>query len=288
MDNWMKRYKILGGVLFACLGFLLLLHILVIRPNIQEAREMRSELAGKEKRLSKSKWPMQKESLEKILADGKARLEGRDGLKSKSGEAMKLACSALTGRMTAHGYDKTSDFMGGVLNSQFQQEFSEMQTRFEQRGIHVAPEVLNLSQRSKSKYNYQLLLQCWCVDMLADMVGKSGLHFRTHESIQATALDGRRKAAALISVQPVTAFVLDEKKDGKPFLLEFPVRLGVEGTLEQVTAFLRQLNVSGQFFGVRGFEIMAPPPAKVSGEQDGVKGETTLRLNIECSAFLRI
>ena len=248
---------------------------------------MRDELVGKEKRLSKSKWPMQKESLEKILAEGKARLEGKDGLKAQSEAAMKLSCSALKGRMTARGYDKTSDFMGGVLNSQFQQEFSEMQTRFEQRGVYVAPEVLNLSQKSKSKYNYQLLLQCWCVDMLADMVEKSGLHFRTHETIQATALDGKRKGAALISVQPVTAFVLDEKKEGAPFLLEFPVRLGVEGTLEQVTTFLQLLNVSGQFFGVRGFEIVAPPPAKSSGGQDDTNVET-LQLNIECSAFLRI
>ena len=76
MDNWLKRYKILGGILFACLALLLLLHILVIRPNILDAKDMRDELVGKEKRLSKSKWPMQKESLEKILAEGKARLEG--------------------------------------------------------------------------------------------------------------------------------------------------------------------------------------------------------------------
>ncbi|MCR4573591.1 MAG: hypothetical protein K5787_07470 [Lentisphaeria bacterium] len=287
MDNWLKRYKILGGILFACLALLLLLHILVIRPNILDAKDMRDELVGKEKRLSKSKWPMQKESLEKILAEGKARLEGKDGLKAQSEAAMKLSCSALKGRMTARGYDKTSDFMGGVLNSQFQQEFSEMQTRFEQRGVYVAPEVLNLSQKSKSKYNYQLLLQCWCVDMLADMVEKSGLHFRTHETIQAMSLDGKRKGAALISVQPVTAFVLEEKKEGAPFLLEFPVRLGVEGTLEQVTTFLQLLNVSGQFFGVRGFEIVAPPPAKSSGGQGDTKVET-LQLNIECSAFLRI
>ena len=282
MDNWLKRYKILGGILFACLALLLLLHILVIRPNIQDAKDMRDELAGKEKRLSKSKWPMQKESLDKILKEGQARLEGKNGLKSKSEEALKLTCSALHGRMMARGYDKTADFMGGVLNSQFQQEFSEMLTRFEQRGVYVAPEVLNLSQRSKSKYNYQLLLQCWCVDMLADIVEKSGLHFRAHETVVATSLDGKRKAAALLSVRPVVAYTMDEKKEEKPFLLEFPVRLGVEGSLEQVTEFLQLLNVPGQFFGVRGFEIVSPPPGKMPEKQE------TLQLNIECSAFLRI
>ena len=246
---------------------------------------MREELVQKEKRLSKSKWPMQKESLEKILADEQKRLEGKSGLKSLSGDAMKLACSALQKRMTARGYEKTADFMSGVLNSQFQQEFSEMQAGFEEKGIYVCPEILNLSLTTKSKYNYQLLLQCWCVDMLADLVGKSGLTFRVHDTVLTTSLDGKQRRAALISALPIKAYILDEKKADTPFLLEVPVRLGVEGSLEQMTAFLQSLNVSGQFFGVRGFEVISPAP-KNPQQDDG--NQKTLQLNIECAAFLRI
>ena len=66
MDNWLKRYQILGGIVFGCLACLLLLYTLIIRPAIQDTQDMRKELASKEKRLSKSKWPMQKESLEKM------------------------------------------------------------------------------------------------------------------------------------------------------------------------------------------------------------------------------
>ena len=69
MDNWLKRYKILGAVVFGCLACLLLFYMLVIRPSIQDAIDMRKDLTSKEKRLSKSKWPMQKESLEKILSE---------------------------------------------------------------------------------------------------------------------------------------------------------------------------------------------------------------------------
>lgn len=281
MGNWLNRYKILGGAVFVGLVCLLLFYMLAVRPGIEEAREMREELAQKEKRLGKSKWPMQKESLEKILAEEQKRLDGKGGLKAMSEEAMKLACSALQWRMTSRGYNKTADFREGVLNSQFQQEFSDMQARFERNGLYVCPEILNLSLTTKSKHSYKLLLQCWCVDMLVDLAEKSGLRFRTHDEIQATALDGKRQSAALISVLPMTAYALDDKKEATPFLLEFPVRLGVEGTLEQIAAFLKSLNVAGQFFGVRGFEILSPVPGK------GVKPDT-LQLNIECAAYLRI
>jgi hypothetical protein len=287
MDNWLKRYKILGAVVFGGLACLLLFYMLVIRPSIQEAVDMRSDLTSKEKRLSKSKWPMQKESLEKILAEEQKRLEGKGGLKAMSDDAMKLACSTMHGRMTARGYNKMSDFMGGVLNSQFQQEFSDMQARFEQNGLYVCPEILNLSLTTKSKYSYQLLLQCWCVDMLVDLAGKSGLHFRKHNEISATALDGSRKPAALISVLPMTAYSLDDKKEAAPFLLEFPVRLGVEGTLENIMAFLKSINVAGQFFGVRGFEILSPAPSKIPSGKDA-KTKDILQMNIECAAYLRI
>ena len=287
MDNWLKRYKILGAVVFGCLACLLLFYLLVIRPSIQDAIDMRKDLTSKEKRLSKSKWPMQKESLEKILSEEKKRLEGKNGLKAMSDDAMKLACSALHGRMTARGYNKMSDFTGGVLNSQFQQEFSDMQARFEQNGLYVCPEILNLSLTTKSKYSYQLLLQCWCVDMLVDMAGKSGLRFRNHDEISATALDGSRKPAALISVLPMTAYSLDDKKEPVPFLLEFPVRLGVEGTLEQIMSFLQSLNTAEQFFGVRGFEILSPAPSKIPSGKNA-KTKDVLQLNIECAAYLRI
>ena len=287
MDNWLKRYQILGGIVFGCLLCLLLLYTLIIRPAIQDAQDMRKELASKEKRLSKSKWPMQKESLEKILAEEQKRLEGKGGLKAMSDDAMKLACSAMQRRMTARGYNKISDFMGGVLNSQFQPEFSDMQARFEQNGLYVCPEILNLSLTTKSKYSYQLLLQCWCVDMLVDLAGKSGLRFRKHDEIVATALDGSRKPAALISVLPMTAYSLDDKKEAAPFLLEFPVRLGVEGTLEEIMAFLQSINVKGQFFGVRGFEILSPAPSKIPSGKDA-KTKDILQLNIECAAYLRI
>jgi hypothetical protein len=230
---------------------------------------------------------MQKESLEKILAEEQKRLEGKGGLKAMSDDAMKLACSTMHGRMTARGYNKMSDFMGGVLNSQFQQEFSDMQARFEQNGLYVCPEILNLSLTTKSKYSYQLLLQCWCVDMLVDLAGKSGLHFRKHNEISATALDGSRKPAALISVLPMTAYSLDDKKEAAPFLLEFPVRLGVEGTLENIMAFLKSINVAGQFFGVRGFEILSPAPSKIPSGKDA-KTKDILQMNIECAAYLRI
>ena len=287
MDNWLKRYKLLGAIVFCGLVCLLLFYMLVIRPSIQEAIDMRKELTSKEKRLSKSKWPRQKESLEKILSEEQKRLEGKGGLKVMSDEAMKLACSAMHGRMTARGYNKMSDFMGGVLNSQFQQEFSDMQARFEQNGLYVCPEILNLSLTTKSKYSYQLLLQCWCVDMLVDLAGKSGLHFRKHDEIVATALDGSRKPAALISVLPMTAYSLDDKKEATPFLLEFPVRLGVEGTLEEIMAFLQSINVKGQFFGVRGFEILSPAPSKIPSGKDA-KTKDILQLNIECAAYLWI
>ena len=118
--------------------------------------------------------------------------------------------------------------------------------------------------------------------MLVDLVGKSGLRFRSHDEIQATALDGSRKPAALISVLPMTAYALDDKKEAAPFLLEFPVRLGVEGTLEQITAFFQSINVAGQFFGVRGFEILSPAPSKASSKKDG-KAET-LQLKMRSSS----
>ena len=162
-----------------------------------------------------------------------------------------------------------------------------MQARFEQNGLYVCPEILNLSLTTKSKYSYQLLLQCWCVDMLVDLAGKSGLHFRKHDEIVATALDGSRKPAALISVLPMTAYSLDVKKEAPPFLLEFPVRLGVEGTLEEIMAFLQSINVKGQFFGVRGFEILSPAPSKIPSGKNA-KTKDILQLNIECAAYLRI
>jgi Tfp pilus assembly protein PilO len=286
--RFLKVHKMLLAGLLTCLALLLLGYWLLLRPRIDELRGGYGEMVARENRLKKAKWPMDSDSLKAILEANKSRLSGKGGLQSASKEGLSLACSMLSTKLSERGFGSVSDFRSWVMNSLYQQDFSEMLTSFESQGVFVSPEVLKLSVSSKSRYNYQLLLQCWTVETLVGQALRSGLTFRTHDSIEATSLEGKRRPAALVTALPIRAYGIEQKKVVEPYLLEIPVRLGLSGSLESMKAFLSSLNERGKFFGVLGFEFIGLPPNDASGDEDGMLKAGELQLNIECASYLQV
>ena len=87
--------------------------------------------------------------------------------------------------------------------------------------------------------------------------------------------------AARLSVLPVRTYAL-RPEDKEPFLLEFPVRLGLRGKLENLYSFLTALQADDKhFFPVSHLEVRKTFP----GEGDTVKDD--IEIDIECSSFLR-
>jgi len=260
--------------------------LLVVRPQRQRVVDGRGALAAKHTSLRQRGWTLERDKLERLLAERLRVLDGNGagdpGLRLRSEQVRQHATSMLRDRIQKE-FQSPEAFVRNASNIDFREAFTSLQRRLAEEGIWLAPEVLNLSEDSSVPYTYQLLLQVWTVGRLVDVVLENRLQVLADPKVRVRSGSGE-KAAARIRVQPVEAYYL-EGNSPVPTLLGIPVSLRLSGQLDDVRAFLLSLTAAGNFIPPVSVEIYAADPRARHGQ--GADGGAMARVEVDvtCSAF---
>jgi hypothetical protein len=114
----------------------------------------------------------------------------------------------------------------------------------------------------------------------------NGLTLITEPSVTVNASGSRHEAARISMLQPRAYYVRQD--DPRPYLLEFPVRAWMTGTVEQTMQFIRALTADGQFLPVSHLQVFAENPGTDNARTDGTVRVERVRLDVECGAFFQM
>lgn len=292
MSRWPRPHVLLFGVTVGALAVLGGIYLVAVRPLAAKVHADRNYIAGTRATLAKTGWPLDPERLSSLRELKRTELEGsgrgetaRDanGMRPKSRLLLKASTSMFQERIQRY-FEQTSDFVRDVSRLDFQDEYNNLEQKLSARNVFLSEEVLRLGEKTTSPHTYQLVLQVWTVDRLADLALAAGLQFQQADGVVVQDERGAGRRPARIQVLPIRAYTVTDGDE--PYLLEFPVRLGLVGTPDQVFRFLASLHAEGVFLPAGQVEITALPGFRDDPRETAV-GIAALSLDIECSSFFQ-
>lgn len=271
----MSRHQLLLAI--AGLGFLAFAaaHFLVIRPIAADVKKLRQTVDTTSTELRARGWPLDVERLEVFARtkakerDIAARLKGQVIAKTSGGFMDKIAPL----------YEDRESFQRRATRLDYQEEFQRVIRKLEGRGVLINKEILDLSETSMAPQTYQLILHLWALEAIIDRVLAHELAPMTieHTPLSATGQPLTPVKGAAISIADPQAYLLSADAPG-PYLLEFPVRLRVQGTIDKLHGFLQAAPSGDRFLTVTGLEVTKPLPGRHQQQE-------LLEINLECSCF---
>jgi hypothetical protein len=292
MKKWSKQHH----NLFAMLGFFLLLCIVAffflspLRSRISDDKAYISETKSK---LRKSGWPLDAERLQKLLDLKKSILEKTKtsetaykatGIRNKSTLLLQECTNAFQKRIKKI-FVNPSDFSKEITRLDYQDEYNTIRDKLVQKNIYFSEDSLNMGTDSDSTKIYPMVLQIWFVDEILNLATKNSLEIVNDQHAKVKSEQGRLKKVAKVQLLPVRPYSLYEKEQ-KIYILEFPLRMSLRGSLMQFSGFLRDIHSGGKYFPVSKLQIRAIPEWQNSGSESLLKN-SLLDIEIECSAFFR-
>jgi len=286
MNRMRSKYQVLAAVMLLVAVLCLLIWLVGVRPHRVRAREELGSLVDKRKSLRKRGWPLDREVLERLLGERTRLLDGAGagapGLKLRSEQVQQHATAMFRNRIQKE-FQNPESSIRNASNIDFREAFNVLQRRLAGEGIWVAPEVLNLSEESSVPYTYQLLLQVWTLERLADLVLANHLSVLAEPTVKVRT-GGGEQAAARIALQPIVAYYL-ESESPLPYLLGIPVRVRLSGELADVRRFLMALTAGDTFLPPVQAEVYAEDPRGLRGRADEPDSGGKVILDVTCSAF---
>ncbi len=293
MRKWSSRHRSLFAftafAFICCAAF----YFLMIRPlQLKIASDMRY-IDETQSKLRSSGWPLDSERLQKLLEHQKNSLERPSdaqsayraiGIKTKSTLLLE-ECTDVFNQRIKKIFVNPSDFVTEITRLDFQDEYNSIRNKLESKSIFFSEESLNIGNDTGSRQIYPLMLQIWLLDEVLSLALKNSLNIESHPEIRVRTDSDQMRNAAKIKMLPVRSYSL-HPKDDKPYVMEFPVRLSMRGTINQFSGFLRDLNSGGKFFPVSRIQVKAVPDFRET-ETDISLNNTTLEIEVECSAFFR-
>lgn len=282
------QHRTLAMVMTAVLILWAGCYVLVVRPRSTEASSERAGMEQLRMRLSKTGWPLRAEELRAALEDLEKRLGGRDGnggIKGTSAVLIRRSTEMFDPKIREL-FGTRTNFIRSVSRLDYQEEFNRLQQKLSSEGVALSPEILKLGEDTSSPYTYQLVLQVWTVGFLTDMLRRHDLTYVT-DSTRTTNIAGKTVPAALIEARPMRAYLADGQAK-KPYLLEFPVKVTVIGSVDNLLRLLRDCISDDIFLPIRGLQVFTDNPSAEAYRQDGRIGVDRVRAEIECSAFFSL
>jgi len=260
----------------------------LIRPLHSIIKEKEENLTKERTRLQKTGYPLDSGRLEEEIKRLKGWIDGggdEPGIRATSQAVLADATRMFKNRVLG-GWPSPSQFRQEADLAFFQEDFSRIRLKLAKQGVHLAPSVLGISDESSSPYFYQLILQIWTAERLADLAAEEGLAIATVDGVEVDHGEGKAKAAD-IRVLGVRGYILTDA-DEKPYLIEFPIQATLLGDLDHVKSFLRKLTSRGNFLPPTHVEIYADDPAREAyreGRQIKVNG---VKVRVQCSSFFTL
>lgn len=297
MRPWPAQHRNLAIVLAIAVLVVGLVYMFFSRPKKRDVAGLRRELEDKQMRLVRRGWPLNSERLRELLQEMNRKLDGKGkrvpkhardakGIRNRA-DLVVRECTATFDAKIREQFGTTEDFMKGVSRLDYQEEFNRLTQEFANEGIVLDERILKLGEETSSPYTYQLVLHIWTVEMLVKLALEHHLTFVTDASAIASGLKERDRSPARITVMPMQAYLVG-LSDKRPYLLEFPVRMGLEGTLANVGTFLGALQIEERFLPCSHFELTTRQPMKAKVTEGGRVRVDQVVVELECCSFFSI
>ena len=270
-----KKLAIVAVVLIVALG---VLYGMLVYPRQKRVAELRTRKEALTKKLQETSWPLDPDRLER-RRDMMSKEEDRFG--RRCDQMMNQASATFEKNIERYTQDGPDDFRNVVSRLDYREEYNSIHQELQKSNIYFDETVLGLGETSDSVYVYQQLLHLWTVKKLADLALRSGLIPAPHPEAKRYNANGRAMPVSQISVLPMVAYSLRAGND-KPYLLEFPVRMTLRGTMPGMSAFLRQLQDGNRLLVLSRIEVRKIVPPKKSPRTDRIE------MTVECSASFRL
>jgi len=293
--QWPRQHLVLFALTGALLALLLIIFLAVVRPKAAAVRDSRNLIANTRIELERSGWPLDPDRIASLLEMKRRELEGanrsapaktaRQATAVRDRSRLLLAeTTALFDEPISRYFEHQADFVRDSSRLDFQDEYNQLEQQLAARNLFLAEPVLWLGERTTSPFNYQLLLQTWTAQRLAQLALNAGLQFRVVDDAGTTDEHGFTRKPIRLRLLPPRAYCLPKSS---PFLLEFPARLGLAGSPGQLFNFLASLHQAGVFLPVSRIEILALPGTS-DNQQETAVGIAGLAIELECSSFFQV
>lgn len=265
LQRWPKLHRMLLVVAFLLLVVAVLYGVFIVLPRRSAYKELLSEKKAIEKKLAESLWPQDSERLKSLLKDYERTSDGT--MKRSVGNAVKTVdwdvmgakdkaemvlkhCTSMFDKRIANEYGDVSNFINKASQTEYKDLYDRTAALLEGLKVFLEPSIFGMDETTAEPAKYQMMLKMWTVEELVRRVTASKLQVVREMSVN-TAGRGR---PSKITVLPMIAYRLDER-DKEPYLLEFPVRMEVSGSMENVIDFVRSLQPRPSWLAGDGEEV---------------------------------
>jgi Tfp pilus assembly protein PilO len=293
VKKWPEQHRIF----FVLFSFALILcgvvYFFTIRPlyiqNLEDEKNIsktKSEIKGKG-------WPIDSVRLNKLLDHKKNILEKKQdgqtaykatGLKNKS-NLLLMECTDVFKRKIKKLFVNPADFSKEITRLDYQDEYNKVKDELASRNIYFSEESLGLGGDSDENLIYPLVLQIWMVEDIVKIALDNSLQVLQEENTNVKNEKGILKNVVSVKLLPIKPYSL-YTTDKKIYIIEFPMRMSIRGTLTEFIGFLRDMHSDGKYFPISRLQIRAIPEYKNINSKFYLTNEV-LDIEIECSAFFR-
>ncbi len=297
MKPWPRAHKSLGIVVLLALGAATACYFLLIRPKAQEVTDLTTALEDLRSKLKDSGWPANAEGLKVILNENSKKLKGtKKGNKDGKGyEGLEVRAAQIIAKATdtfrqhiEDNYTTVGTFIDQAGWLDYTSDFSNLEQWLRGNGIIISEKTFGISEDTADAETYQLLIHIWTVRKLVELIIEHDLILEKDRRNPVPTPEGRAVLPSMIRVMPMKAYVLNEGEK-TPYLLEFPVRMTLRGSLPDFIAFMRDLQTEGRFFPISRMELFTENPALrgTKPNSDGFLRVRNIKVTVVCSSFFR-
>jgi Tfp pilus assembly protein PilO len=296
MRPWPQPHKNLAAVLLLAAVGLFLAYFFLVRPKAQVVAEMEGRLDDLKDKLKDSGYTLNAETLQTLLSENTKRLKGTKGergekgyagLEEKTGQILDLATRTFKPRIESN-YGDIKTFMDQAGWLDYNSDFTDLDTWLRGNGVLISEKTFGISLDTANTETYQLLLHIWTVRELVQLAVEHDLVLAKDPSNAVPTPEGGTALPSRLRVLPVVAYAL-AADDRRPYLLEFPVRMTLRGTLTDFMAFVGDLQNDKRFLALSRMEILTEHP-RIRGERptsEGVLAVQNIESTVVCASFFR-
>lgn len=281
LKDWPYSHVRLMHITVSGLALALLVLWLLVYPSWRRLKVLRQDTEAARIELEKSGIQLDEAVLSRHISDCIASLAGdetRLGLVDVAGNAMALAMQTFADEINAAYASESSTatrqsavekFVEGSTRIDYKVLYDRVYSECASCNVDISQATISPDEDSNEPV-YQQMLKLWTMRFLVMQAVDNGLSFETAKD-NAPAIRAFRSKAYL------------NKGSERPYLLEFPVLLRMEGKLENFISFAKGLQGGRRFLPIKSIEIHSTPPGDFPpGERREL---SNLHFRIVCSAF---
>lgn len=254
-------------------------------PRWRRMQVLRQEVENTRRELEKGGVLIDQSVLKGHISKCRISLNGdelRPGLVVKADTALEMAANTFTEEIeNAYPGPSSRDFfIEGATRIDYKDLYDRVSSEFASSGVVLRQTIFSSGDENEEPV-YQQMLKLWTIRRLVRTALKNGLKIESDS-------DNVSRIRALKSISYIN---IDKSADNRaqqnePYLMEFPVRMFISGSMEKFLGFAADLQADGSFLPIKNISIYTLPPDELPpGETRRV---SELKIKVVCSSFFAL